>query len=256
MGEAGPLAGRLALVTGGSRGIGRGVVLELARLGADVALTCRRASGADEVAAAVRAMGRRCVVLEADASDAEALAALPAAIEGALKGSAGGSSGVSILVNNAGVTRDNLFLRMTPDEWCTVLQTNLDAVFRVTRAFIRGMVRQRYGRVVSIGSVVGLGGNAGQANYSASKAALVGLSRSLAQELGGRNVTCNVVAPGMIETDMTATLAAKQRAALLERIPLGRMGTVDEVAAVVGFLVGPGGDYINGAVLDVNGGLA
>jgi len=244
------LTGKAALVTGASRGIGRAVALELAGLGAAVALNYRHHE--DEARAAVEqivAGGGQAVALSADVSDAEAAAALVAQASERL-------GGLQILVNNAGVSRDNLALRMKDEEWQEVISVDLSGAFYCSRAALKLMLRQHWGRIVNIASVAGIAGNAGQANYSAAKAGLIGLTRALAREVGSRSITVNAVAPGLIETDMTASLASE----LLERgrnlASLGRLGSAQEVAAAVAFLASPAASYITGAVLPVDGGLA
>jgi 3-oxoacyl-[acyl-carrier protein] reductase len=240
------LAGRVALVTGATRGIGAAIAHALGEQGAIVIGTATSEEGAARIAAALvhaRGEGMRLDVTDATACDA-ALASIEAR-----------HGAVTILVNNAGITRDNLLLRMKDDEWDAMLATNLTPAFRLARSVLRGMMKQRFGRIVQIGSVVGSSGNAGQANYAAAKAALVGFTKSLAQEVGSRNITVNCVAPGMIDTDMTRDLPEAQRAALLARIPLGRLGTPQDVAHAVAFLASPHAGYITGATLHVNGGM-
>jgi 3-oxoacyl-[acyl-carrier protein] reductase len=236
-----------ALVTGASRGIGRAIAAALAAAGFRVIGTATTAAGAAAISAALAAHeGSRGIVL--DVNDA---AALDAAIAGIVKE----SGGLHVLVNNAGITRDMLSMRMKDDEWDAVLDTNLKAVFRACRAATRPMMKQRYGRIINITSVVGAIGNAGQANYAAAKAGVAGLTRALARELGSRNVTVNCVAPGFIATDMTAALPEAARTALLAQIPLARLGTPEEVAHAVVFLASPGAAYITGTELHVNGGM-
>jgi len=227
------LEGKLALVTGASRGIGQVIAEELRRLGANVVGTSTTEEGARKIAGRVL-----------DVRNAEQCEALVKEL-----------GEVAILVNNAGITRDNLALRMKDAEWDEVIQTNLQAVFRLSRAVIRGMMKARWGRIINITSVVGASGNAGQANYAAAKAGVVGMTKSLARELGSRNITVNCVAPGFIDTDMTRALSDEQKKALLANIPLGRLGTPQDVAAAVAYLASPGGDYVTGAVLHVNGGM-
>lgn len=236
------LAGQTALVTGASRGIGRAIAQRLAAEGARVIGTATSESGAAAIGAALQAGGGEGRML--DVRDAAACEALLAAI-----------GPVSILVNNAGVTRDTLLLRMKDEDWADVIETDLTAVFRLSRAVLRGMMKARYGRIVSIGSVVGAMGNPGQANYCAAKAGLVGFSKSLAQEIGSRGITVNVVAPGFIETDMTRALSEDARQALLGRVPAQRLGQPEDIAAAVAFLVSPEAGYISGETLHVNGGL-
>lgn len=239
------LEGTVAIVTGASRGIGRAIAASLAEAGARVACVARDAERAGETAAEIGggARGYAC-----DVADPEACAGLVGTVENEL-------GPVGILVNNAGVTRDNVLVRLRDEDWTAVLDTNLRGAFHMTRAAARGMMKRRSGRIVNIASVVGLTGNRGQANYAASKAGLVGFSKSVAQELASRNVLVNVVAPGFIETDMTAELGAEARETLSERIPLGRIGTPADVAAAVRFLAGPGAAYITGQVLVVDGGM-
>jgi 3-oxoacyl-[acyl-carrier protein] reductase len=233
------LAGRLALVTGASRGIGRAIAEELARHGAKVVGTATSESGASSVPGIGRVLNVR---------DAAQMDSVVESIQKEL-------GDIHILVNNAGITRDNLALRMKDAEWDEVIDTNLRAIFRLSRAVMRGMMKARWGRIINITSVVGASGNPGQANYAAAKAGVVGMTKSLARELGSRNITVNCVAPGFIDTDMTRALSEDNRKALLEQIPLGRLGTPQDVAAAVAYLVSPGGGYVTGAVLHVNGGM-
>lgn len=240
---------RVAFITGGSRGIGRAVCLELAARGADVFLCCTGSVGAArQVAEECQALGVKAAWARADISREEDCQALFAQAEEQL-------GGVDILVNNAGVTRDGLLLRMKDEDLEQVLAVNLTGAIRCARLAARGMVKRRWGRVISMSSVVGLHGNPGQVNYAASKAGLIGMTKSLAKELGSRGVTVNTIAPGFIETDMTAALPDRAREALLGTIPLGRLGQPEEVARMVAFLSGPGGDYITGQVLSVDGGM-
>ena len=234
-----------ALVTGASRGIGAAIAEELARLGYFVFGTATSEAGAENISNQLQSQGRGLVLRVQDQTSVdnafrEMLDAAPAPL---------------IVVNNAGVTRDNLMLRMSADEWQEVLDTNLNGAFRVTKAALRGMIKARWGRVINVGSVVARLGNPGQANYVASKAGLEGFTRSLALEVGSRGITVNLLAPGFIETDMTAALSSEQRAAMLTRIPLGRMGTAKEVAALAGFLSGDDAAYITGQTIHVNGGM-
>jgi 3-oxoacyl-[acyl-carrier protein] reductase len=242
------LKGKLALVTGASRGIGRAVALELARQGATVIGTSTTDQGASQLGAALAQAGGAGMGRVLDVRDAEQCAALVEAVQKE-------SGEIAILVNNAGVTRDNLALRMKDAEWDEVLDTNLKAVIRLSRAVMRGMMKARWGRIVNITSVVGASGNAGQANYAAAKAGVVGMTKSLARELGSRGITVNCVAPGFIDTDMTRALPDAQRTALLAQIPIGRLGDADEVAAAVAYLASPAAGYVTGCVLHVNGGM-
>jgi 3-oxoacyl-[acyl-carrier protein] reductase len=239
---------QVALVTGASRGIGRAIALALAGQGATVVGTATTQAGAQSITdylgvASLRGSGRLLNV-----NDATQVESLVAEIEKSF-------GGVSILVNNAGITQDNLALRMKDAEWDAVIDTNLTAVFRLCKAVLRGMIKARSGRIVNITSVVGASGNAGQANYAAAKAGVGGMTRSLAREVGSRGVTVNCVAPGFIDTDMTHALTQAQRDSLLQHIPLGRLGSPEEVAAAVAFLVSPQAAYISGATLHVNGGM-
>jgi 3-oxoacyl-[acyl-carrier protein] reductase len=240
------MQGQVALVTGASRGIGRAIALALAAQGAAVIGTATSEAGAAGIDAALAAQGGRGIVL--DVNDG---AALDAAVDAIVKQ----HGALHILVNNAGITRDTLAMRMKDGDWDAVLDTNLKAVFRASRAVMRTMMKQRYGRIVNITSVVGASGNAGQANYAAAKAGVAGMTRALARELGSRGVTVNCVAPGFIATDMTDGLPEAQKAALLAQIPLGRLGSPQEVADAVSFLASPAAGYITGTELHVNGGM-
>lgn len=238
---------QVALVTGASRGIGRAIALTLAQQGYAVIGTATTASGAAAISAALAGFpGSAGEVL--DVTD---LAAGQAVIDRVVAR----HGGLQILVNNAGITRDMLALRLKDDDWDAVLDTNLKAVFRMSRAVLRTMMKQRYGRIVNITSVVGATGNSGQSNYAAAKAGVAGMTRALARELGSRNITVNCVAPGFIATDMTAALSAEQQKALLDQIPLGRLGQADEIAHAVAYLVSPQAGYITGQELHVNGGM-
>ena len=235
-----------ALVTGASRGIGRAIALTLAQAGFRVAGSATTKAGADAITQALAPWGGRGIVL--NVNDA---AACEAAVDELVKS----LGGLQVLVNNAGITRDTLAMRMKDEDWDAVLDTNLKAVFRMSRAVIRPMMKQRYGRIINITSVVGASGNAGQANYAAAKAGVAGLTRALARELGSRQITVNCVAPGFIATDMTDVLPEAQKAALLQQIPAGRLGTPDEVAHAVAFLASPLAGYVTGTELHVNGGM-
>ena len=238
--------GQIALVTGATRGIGRAIAQSLAAQGIKVIGTATGQAGAASIVADLAPSGGRGIVL--DVNDGEALQAAVDAIVAQ-------DGGLHILVNNAGITRDTLVMRMKDADWDAVLDTNLKAVFRASRAVMRVMMKQRHGRIVNITSVVGASGNAGQANYAAAKAGVAGLTRALARELGSRGITVNCVAPGFIATDMTDGLAESQKAALLAQIPVGRLGTPQEVADAVLFLASPAAAYITGCELHVNGGM-
>ena len=242
------LAGQVALVTGASRGIGRAIALALGRAGATVVGTATSASGADSIGETLAAAGIRGRGAVLDVTDGAAVDAAVAAVES-------GFGAVSILVNNAAVTRDTLLVRMKDADWDGVLDTDLTSVFRLSRAVLRGMMKARAGRIVSITSVVGAAGNPGQANYAAAKAGIGGFTRALAREVGSRGITVNCVAPGFIDTDMTRALPKAQRDALLAQIPLGRLGRPEDVAAAVLFLASDAGAYVTGATLHVNGGM-
>ena len=242
------LEGQVALVTGASRGIGRAVALELGRLGAIVIGTATSDSGAQDIGKALAEAGVTGVGKALDVTDAGACNALLGEVEKSF-------GPVAILVNNAGITRDNLAMRMKDDEWDAVIETNLKAVFRMSRLVMRGMMKARGGRIINITSVVASAGNPGQANYAAAKSGVAGMSRALARELGSRNITVNCVAPGFIDTDMTRALPEAARDALLGQIALGRLGKPEEVAAAVAFLASPAAAYVTGTTLHVNGGM-
>ena len=242
------MTNRIALVTGASRGIGQACALSLARAGAKVAVAARAMDKLEQVAAEIRAGGGEAfpitIDMESHASIKEAFTRVTKEF-----------GRIDILVNNAGVTRDGLALRMKPEDWDLVLRTNLSGAFFAIQQVLSGMMRERWGRIINISSVVGEAGNAGQANYVASKAGLIGLTKSLAQEIASRNITVNAVAPGFVETDMTAVLGEDLKTRMKQAIPLGRFGTADDIAAAVRFLASEEAGYITGHVLDVNGGM-
>jgi 3-oxoacyl-[acyl-carrier protein] reductase len=240
------LEGQVAVVTGGSRGIGLAAAEELARGGAKVAVVARDAERAAAAASALPGGGH--LGLGADVASADQAAGAIEQIEASL-------GGVGVLVNNAGVTRDNILVRMKDEEWDEVIAVNLKGAFNMTRAVARGMMKRRQGVLLNVSSVVGLSGNAGQANYAASKAGLIGFTKSVARELASRDVRCNAIAPGYITTDMTAKLTPEQTAALTSQIPLGRLGTPSDVAGLIRFLAGPSARYITGQVFSVDGGM-
>jgi len=239
-------AAPVALVTGASRGIGRAIAERLARDGAKVIGTATTASGAEAIEAYLQPYGGAGRAL--DVRD-------PAAIEAVVDEISKTFGAVGVLINNAGVTRDTLLLRMKDSDWCDVLETDLSAIFRLSRAVVPGMMKARSGRIISIGSVIGTMGNAGQANYAAAKAGLIGFSKSLAREIGSRGITVNVVAPGFVETDMTRMMKEEQLVALQAQVPVKRLGSVTDIAAAVAFLASPEAGYITGETLHVNGGL-
>jgi len=242
------LEGRVALVTGATRGIGRAIALELAKHGATVIGTATSEAGAKAIGEALAQAGGK--------GDGRVLNVRESARCDALVDAVQQEFGdVLVLVNNAAVVRDNLALRMKDAEWDEVIETDLRAVFRLSRAVMRGMMKARWGRIINITSVVGAAGNPGQANYAAAKAGVVGMTKSLARELGSRNITVNCVAPGFIDTDMTRALSDEQRGALLQQIPLGKLGQPEDVAAAVAYLASPAGNYVTGTVLHVNGGM-
>jgi 3-oxoacyl-[acyl-carrier protein] reductase len=240
--------GRIALVTGASRGIGEAIAKRLASEGATVLAAARTADALARVVSEIEAAGGRASVLALDLAD-------PGSIEAAVKSALAAHGEIHVLVNNAGVTEDNLVLRMSREAWNRVLSTNLTGVFLLTQAVVKGMVRKRYGRIVNVTSVVGLMGNAGQVNYAASKAGLVGLTKSVARELASRNITCNAVAPGFIATAMTDKMTDEAKSKMTGQIPLERLGAPDDVAAAVAYLASEDGAYVTGTVVNVSGGL-
>ncbi len=242
------LEGNLALVTGATRGIGRAIALALGRDGANVIGTATTVEGAEKITATLDEAGVPGTGRVLNVTEEGAISALITDVNGDF-------GAPSILVNNAGITRDNLLMRMKDEEWDAIIETNLSAVFRTSKAVLRGMMKARHGRIINIGSVVGATGNAGQANYAAAKAGLGGFTRSLAREVASRGITVNMVAPGFIDTDMTKALGEDQRAGLLRQIPAARLGTPADVAAAVQFLAGPGAAYVTGQTLHVNGGM-
>ncbi|MEI6355856.1 MAG: 3-oxoacyl-[acyl-carrier-protein] reductase [Verrucomicrobiota bacterium] len=242
------LANQIAVVTGAGRGIGRAIALKFAAAGADVVCVSRTAENSEKTAAEVRALCRRAWAFAVDVSD-------PAAIAAAAEKILAGTGRVDVLVNNAGVTKDGLLMRMSEADWDIVLDTNLRGAFLFTKAFTRTFLKQRSGRIINLASVIGLIGNAGQCNYAASKAGLIGFTKSVAKEFGSRGVTCNAIAPGFIATDMTAALDDKLKEALLKQIPLGALGEPDDIAEAALYLAGPGGRYVTGQVLTVDGGM-
>jgi 3-oxoacyl-[acyl-carrier protein] reductase len=242
------LAGQVAVVTGAGRGIGRAIALKFAAEGADVTCVSRTMENSEKVAGEIRALGRQAWAHAVDVADAAAVAATAEKILEE-------TNRVDILVNNAGVTRDGLLMRMSEADWDTVLDTNLKGAFLFTKAFTRTFLKQRSGRIINVASVIGLIGNAGQCNYAASKAALLGFTKSVARELASRGVTANALAPGFVETDMTAGLTEEVRAGILKQIPLGAMGQAEDIANAALFLAGPASRYITGQVLTVDGGM-
>lgn len=239
------LAGEVALVTGASRGIGAAIAAALAAAGATVIGTATTDAGAEKISEALGDGGRGIALNTTDADSVKAAFDDIKSNEGA----------ATIVVNNAGITRDNLLMRMKQDEWDDVIQTNLTGIYRVSKACMRGMMKQKKGRIINIASVIGIMGNAGQSNYAAAKAGIIGFSKSLAREVGSRNITVNVIAPGFIDTDMTRVLPEEQRTAMLSDIPLGRLGDAEDIANAVVFLASKSGAYVTGETLHVNGGM-
>ena len=246
--QPGCLADEVALVTGASRGIGRAIAEQLARAGAIVVGTATSEAGAQGISTRLGELGARGRGVVFDVRDA-------AAAEGLVESVSKEFGKLSVLVNNAGITRDTLALRMKDDDWAAVLDTNLSGVFRLSRAVMRGMMKAKHGRIINITSVVGASGNAGQANYAAAKAGVVGMTKALAREVGSRGITVNCVAPGFIDTDMTRSLSEQQTQALLSQIPLGRLGQADDIGAAVVFLASRAAAYVTGATVHVNGGM-
>ena len=242
------LDNEIALVTGASRGIGRAIALELGARGATVIGTATTEAGAQAIDAALAEAGVKGAGKVLNVTDPDSIDALTKAI-------AAEFGAPSILVNNAGITRDNLLMRMKDEEWDAVIDTNLNSVFRLSKACLRAMMKARHGRIINIASVVGATGNPGQTNYAATKAGMIGFAKSLAREVGSRGITVNTVAPGFIDTDMTRALSEEQRAALLDNIPLGRLGAAEDIARAVAFLASPDAAYITGETLHVNGGM-
>ncbi|MGW8247364.1 MAG: 3-oxoacyl-ACP reductase FabG [Acidiferrobacterales bacterium] len=242
------LENEIALVTGASRGIGQAVALELGRNGAIVVGTATSSNGAEKISKYLKENNINGIGLELNVTDSES-------IDATIKTITEQFGAPSILVNNAGITRDNLLMRMKDEEWDDIMQTNLKSIYRMSKACLRPMTKAKKGRIISIGSVVGASGNAGQTNYAAAKAGVMGFSKALAREVGSRGITVNVVAPGFIDTDMTRALPEEQKQALLSQIPLNRLGSPEEIAKAVAFLASPGAGYITGTTLHVNGGM-
>lgn len=240
--------GQVALVSGASRGIGQGIARHLAQLGATVVGTATTEAGAAAISQYLGEIGNKGKGVVLNVNDAAQIDAVVNVVQNEF-------GAILILVNNAGITRDNLLMRMRDEEWDEILDTNLRSVFRLSRAVLRGMMKARGGRIINISSVVGAAGNAGQTNYAAAKAGMIGFTKALAREVGSRNITVNCVAPGFIDTDMTRALSEEQHRALLANIPLSRLGSVDDIAAAVGYLASPGGAYVTGTTLHVNGGM-
>jgi 3-oxoacyl-[acyl-carrier protein] reductase len=245
-----PLAGKVALITGSGQGIGRATALRLAQAGADIVINYRsNADAAKEALTAIEALGRRCIAIQADVSEEEEVTRLFSEAQNAL-------GPIAILVNNAGTTRDKLILQMSLADFEKVMDTNLRAAFLCTKAALRGMMKARWGRIINITSVAGLLGNAGQANYSASKAAIAALTLSTAREMASRNITANAVAPGFVPTELTSIVNEQQRKFMLDQTPLGRFGTTEEIAATIAFLCSPDASYITGQIISVDGGMS
>ncbi len=242
------LDSQIALVTGASRGIGQAIALTLGQAGVTVIGTATSEAGAEAISKMLDSAGVKGAGMMLDVSQQDS-------IDSVLKSIAATYGAPGILVNNAGITRDNLLMRMKDDEWNAIINTNLSSVYRVSKACLRAMMKARFGRIISIASVVGVTGNAGQTNYAAAKAGIIGFSKSLAQEIGSRGITVNTVAPGFIDTDMTRQLPEEQKQALLSQIPAGRLGTAEEIASAVAFLASPQAAYITGETIHVNGGM-
>ncbi|MCC7134796.1 MAG: 3-oxoacyl-ACP reductase FabG [Nitrosomonas sp.] len=243
-----PFTDKVALITGASRGIGKAIALELGAHGAMVVGTATTQTGAEQIGHYLSTAGIQGMGITMDVTD-------PTQIIKGIEATQQSLGSIAILVNNAGITRDNLLVRMKEEEWDTIMHTNLKAIYLLSRAVLRDMMKSRNGRIINIASIVGVTGNAGQTNYSAAKAGMIGFSKSLAKEIGSRNITVNCIAPGFIDTDMTRALSTDQQQALTQQIPLGRLGTPQDIATAVAFLASPAADYITGTTLHVNGGL-
>lgn len=242
------LEGKIALVTGATRGIGRAIALSLGEQGATVVGTATSDNGAETISSFLKDAGIKGAGMVLNVTDADSIEAVVSAIEADF-------GAPSILVNNAGITRDNLLIRMKDDEWNDIIETNLTPIYKLSKRCLRAMTKARWGRIITITSVVGLMGNAGQTNYAAAKAGVIGFSKSLAREVGARGITVNAVAPGFIDTDMTSSLSETHKTALLEQVPVKRLGQPEEIAAAVSFLAGENAGYISGETLNVNGGM-